>query len=56
MRKKQNHIIWALFETKFNCTEAETILLFYLKFILAESWAQLNSFTRIHPLWKYVVL
>ena len=37
MRKKQNHVIRALFGTKFNCTEAETVPLFYLKFILAES-------------------
>lgn len=30
-------------ENKVNCTEAETILFFYLKFILAGSLAQLNS-------------
>ena len=35
--KKRNHISRALSGTKFNCTEAETVLLFYLKFILAES-------------------
>ena len=35
---------WALFGTKFYCTEEETIPLLCLKFILAKSWAQLNSF------------
>ena len=51
-RKKRTHscvrreiiISRVLLGTKFNCTEAETIPLFYLKFILAENWARLNSF------------
>ena len=42
--KKWNYISRALLETKFHCTERETIPLLYLKFILAESWARLNSF------------
>ena len=35
--KKRNHVTRALLGTKFSCTEAETVPLFYLNFILAES-------------------
>ena len=55
-QNKRNHISRALLGTKFNCTEAETIPLFYLKFILAKSWARLNLLIRLHLLWKYAVL
>ena len=41
--KKGDHISRALVETKFSYTEGESPL-FCLKFILAKSWAQLNSF------------
>ena len=35
--KKGNYISSASLGTKFNCSEAETISLFYLKFIVAKS-------------------
>ena len=35
--KMRNHISRALLVTKFNCTETDRILLFYLKLILAKS-------------------
>ena len=42
--EKRNHINRALLGTKFDYTEAETTLLFFLKFILSKSWARPNSF------------